>query len=138
MPTLDANILVASYDATDLFHEQSAAFLRAVARRDMEAFVPAFARLEVACVVARRFRGPAEGERAATGITRLGLVRLVQIDDEMLTLATQIGTQQFLRGADALYAATAQSTGSVLVSWDRELVERAGALTPADWLAAHP
>jgi len=41
-----------------------------------------------------------------------------------------------LRGADALYAATAQATGSTLVSWDGEPIRRAGAITRTDWLNA--
>ncbi len=40
-----------------------------------------------------------------------------------------------LRGAIALYAATASLANAPLVSWDDELVSRAGAVTPQQWLA---
>jgi predicted nucleic acid-binding protein len=54
--------------------------------------------------------------------------------DELLLEAESIGAASFLRGADALYAATSRTTDGQLVSWDREMVERAGAITPSDWL----
>jgi predicted nucleic acid-binding protein len=37
-----------------------------------------------------------------------------------------------------LYAATAEIAGGVLVSWDKEHLKRAAALTPGDWLIANP
>lgn len=53
----------------------------------------------------------------------------------LLRQAISIGPRLLLRGADALYAATAVLYSADLVSWDNELVQRAGAVTPADWLA---
>lgn len=38
---------------------------------------------------------------------------------------------------DALYAAAAAIYASELVSWDEDLLRRAGAVTPADWLVAN-
>jgi predicted nucleic acid-binding protein len=43
-----------------------------------------------------------------------------------------------LRGADAVYAATARIAATPLITWDDELVQCAGGLTPDSWLAAHP
>ena len=52
--------------------------------------------------------------------------------------AVRLGTTTGLRAADALYAATAARSGDgVLVSWDLELIERAGAVTPPAWLSTH-
>jgi predicted nucleic acid-binding protein len=45
------------------------------------------------------------------------------------------GTRCLLRGADAIYAATAALTGTMLITWDSELLERAAGTTPADWLS---
>lgn len=138
MVTVDANIWVAGFDATDAFHGGSVTFLREVTRRGMPIYGPAFVLVEVACVVARRFRNPAVGAQASAGIAAHRLVRIRPLDDATLTLAARIGSQRFLRGADALYAATAQLAGAALVTWDNELIQRAGALTPTAWLAANP
>ncbi len=60
------------------------------------------------------------------------------MDTAFLTATESIGTRQFLRAADALYAAVAQQSLSPLISWDNEHLQRAGGVTPTDWLAANP
>lgn len=60
------------------------------------------------------------------------------MDTAFLTAAESVGTFQFLRGADALYAAVAQQSQSLLISWDNEHLQRAGAITPTDWLVTNP
>jgi predicted nucleic acid-binding protein len=63
-------------------------------------------------------------------------VTRVPLDERFLSQAIQVGTRALLRGADAIYAAAAILHTAGLVSWDAQLIRRAGALTPADWLAA--
>ena len=72
------------------------------------------------------------------GLLRLALVVQVPTDATLLSTALRRGPSKFLRGADALYAATAELTGSTLVAWDNELIQRAGAISPTDWLHANP
>jgi predicted nucleic acid-binding protein len=136
MSTVDANVWVAGFDTTDVHHVQSAAFLREADQRDVLLFVPSYALVEVACVLARRYRDPARGASAAAGIGTRNLVRLVPVDEALVAAALRLGSQQFLRAGDALYAATAQITDSTLVSWDQEVIQRAGAVPPTDWLAS--
>jgi predicted nucleic acid-binding protein len=62
----------------------------------------------------------------------------IAMDVAFLTATENIGTSQFLRGADALYATTAQQSQGPLISWDNEHLQRAGGITPTDWLAANP
>ena len=62
----------------------------------------------------------------------------VTVDARLIGQSVLLGTDSFLRGADALYAAAAQLAEATLVSWDDELIQRAGAFTPAAWLAANP
>src|SRR5688572_1792812 len=134
MPTVDANCWIASLDPTDPFHTVSAEFFERVADRAMIMHGPEFVVLEVACAVARRLRDPIQGRQAAEALRMHAGLRLYPHDDVLWGEALRLGTWQFLRGADALYSATAHLTGSQLISWDNELVRRAGALTPTDWL----
>jgi predicted nucleic acid-binding protein len=60
------------------------------------------------------------------------------MDTAFLAATENICTSQFLRGADALYAAVAQQSQSQLISWDDEHLKRAGGTTPTDWLATNP
>jgi predicted nucleic acid-binding protein len=52
---------------------------------------------------------------------------------EIVVLALDLGIERRLRGADAVYAATAAHVGGRLITWDRELLERADARTPSAW-----
>jgi predicted nucleic acid-binding protein len=45
-----------------------------------------------------------------------------------------LGVEQRLSGADALYAALARAEDAVLITLDRELLDRAGGMSPAEWL----
>jgi predicted nucleic acid-binding protein len=56
----------------------------------------------------------------------------------LLAAAERLGVDHRLRGAHALYAATAARPGCPLLSWDGELIARVGAVSPRDWLAANP
>ena len=62
----------------------------------------------------------------------------LQMDAPFLAQALFAGTEFLLRGADALYVATAKISNAQLISWDNDLVRRAGAITPSDWLATDP
>jgi predicted nucleic acid-binding protein len=134
MLTLDANIWVAAFDPRDRFHQQSVAFLRAVALKRLRLHGPAFTALEVACALARRAGDPAVGSVAHDRLRRHPALRLHPMDDRCLATAHALGVRQLLRGADALYAATAKLFHAPLVSWDDELVHRAEASTPSTWL----
>ncbi|HVS01665.1 MAG TPA: hypothetical protein VMT16_02765 [Thermoanaerobaculia bacterium] len=65
------------------------------------------------------------------------LFRVAAVRGLPLAAAERLGVDCRLRGADALYAATAAQLGCPWLSWDAELVTRGGALSPRDWLAAH-
>ena len=135
-PTVDANVWVAAYDATDRFHADSTAFLYALANLGISARAPAVLLLEVACALARRFGDASIGREASAKLEERTMLSLEPLDSRLLWEAVHLGTANRLRAADALYAATAaRSRDGVLVSWDLELIERAGAVTPPVWLS---
>jgi predicted nucleic acid-binding protein len=136
--TVDASVWIAAADATDVFNSQSRTFLTGAIQRGAPIVVPAFAVAEVACALARKHRNAFLGRRLTGLVLAPGQVTHVPVDTRLLAVTLRLGTSIFLRGADALYAATAQLAGATLVSWDNELIQRAGALTPTDWLAANP
>jgi len=134
---LDASILVAAADPTDVTHAASRDFLETLVRRGVLVRLPEFAVTEIACALARRLRDPVAARRVAIG--GLAAVRAVEVpmDAGFLAQATLIGTRHFLRGADALYATAAEITGGCLISWDGELRSRAEAQSPTEWMAAN-
>lgn len=136
MLTVDANIWVAAFDPRDRFHERSATFLRAVALAGLRLHGPALVAIEVACALARRAGDSAVGALAHERLRTHPALLLHPMDERCLSTAHDIGVRQLLRGADALYAATATLFGAPLVTWDDELVQRSGAFTPDTWLVA--
>jgi len=132
---LDASVWVAFYELNDTFHVPSVQALQELVQRDEPLFGPAFVTVEVGCAVARRLRSETAGNLAAASMMSTGSdLQLVPLDSQLLELALSLGMRSRLRGADALYAATAALTGHGLLSWDGELIQRVGALTPTDWL----
>lgn len=134
MLTVDASVWVAAFDPRDRHHGVAIEFLRVVADRRLRLNAPALLVVETACALSRLFRSAAMGLLVADKLRAHPTLHLVPLRDELGQAAVDLGTGSFLRGADAFYAATARATNGRLISWDRELVERASATTPDDWL----
>jgi predicted nucleic acid-binding protein len=136
MVTLDANVWVAAMDPEDRFHDASIGLLSLCASRAFELHGPSLLVVEVGCAVARRTGSPAAGESAVRHLRRHPTLTLHPMTDQIGALAAQLGTAYLLRGADAIYVATAATLGLPLVTWDEEVVRRGGAVSPPDWLTA--
>jgi predicted nucleic acid-binding protein len=136
--TVDASVWTAAQDQADPFCARSRLFFSRVVLAGIVVQVPAFARVEVACALARKLRNPLQGERLANLVFHAAGAREHPMNSMVLAKALALGTTKYLRGADAIYSATAELVGCPLVSWDKEHLQRAGALTPDDWLLANP
>jgi predicted nucleic acid-binding protein len=96
---------------------------------------PAFARVEVACALSRIMHDPERAEHFTATLYASGGIEEVALNPVLLERALHRGAEQRLRGSDALYLATAEIHGAELISWDREHIVRAGAVSPEEWLA---
>ncbi len=135
MLVLDANIWISAFDATDRFNEDSVALLHAAAQRGLLLAGPAFVVLESACALRRRVGNSPAAHLAATKIAQHPALQLEAMTGDLLAEAQRLGIDCGLRGADALYAATAARLRCPLLTWDNELIHRAGGISPRDWLA---
>lgn len=129
---VDASVWVSAADPSDRFHKESRRFLEAIVRRQPRFLLPAIARLEVACALARRL---GDGERALALTAAIFSTPLIQhkgLDRKLMETALDRGIRLQLKGADALYAAVSHLAGCKLISWDRDLVDRAGAIRPSE------
>lgn len=135
MLTVDASVWIAAAEKSDAFCRQSRNFLRIAAQRRLRLYVPVLARVEIACALARRRRDPAAGLHLSRTLLNSPEIVQVAIDDRLLAQALAEGTRHQLRAADALYAAVAELYAASLITWDDELVRRAGGVTPMTWLA---
>ncbi len=131
---IDASVWVSAADATDALSELSRAFLSLVVARELPIALPEFAELEIACALSRRLRNAEHGRRLTDQMLESPLVARYSLNRTMLRQAIEVGTRDFLRSGDALYAALREGMEGEVVSWDGELIERAGALTPEGWI----
>ena len=136
--TIDASVWIAAADVTDKFHQPSRDLLRKIVADGIAVIQPAFGKTEGACALARRLRDGAQAQQLTHSLMNRMVTSEVAMDTAFLIATESIGTRQFLRGADALYAAVAQQSQSPLISWDNEHLQRAGGITPTDWLLANP
>ena len=135
MLTVDASVWVAAADRRDTFYAESRAFLQEVARQRLQIILPAFARVEIACALARRNANPVAGRILADALLEAGYIVEVPLDGPLLAHAIRRGTRTLLRAADSLYVVTAARYGTRLIAWDMELNRRADGITPRDWSA---
>ena len=133
---IDASVWVSAADATDALSDVSRTFLAGVVARELPVALPEVARLEIACALARRLRDAEQGRSLTERMLESPLVTTYALNRAKLRDAIRVGTGSFLRSGDALYAALAEGLDGDVVTWDRELVERTGALTPRDWVDA--
>ena len=138
MLVLDANLWVAAFDPADPFHGDSVALFRAAGERGLPLAGPAYVVLESVCALARRLGDSRSARAAGEKMAAHPALHLEPLTDALLAEAELLGVERHLRGADALYAATAARLGWPLLSWEAELITRGGALSPRDWLAANP
>jgi predicted nucleic acid-binding protein len=135
---VDASVWIAGQDSADPFCKASRLFFNHAVATGTLIHVPAFARVEVACALARRLRNSVQGQKLTNLLFKAASAKEYPVNTALLAKALSQGTAKFLRGADAMYSATAEIVGCDLVSWDKEHLQRAGALTPEDWLIANP
>ena len=139
MFTIDTSVWVNADSPGEPGNAESRAFLDRVAAADVPVVVPTLLQVELAGVVSRNRRDPILGVDFADGVLALPFVNVVPLNDEIAVRATTLAAHQFLRGADAVYAAVAIEFGCDLVSLDNEHLTRltgvVRTLTPAAALA---
>ena len=132
---VDASVWVSAADPREPLSELSGRFISRVEELRHPIALPAHAEVEIACALSRRLGDAERGRLMALRVRGSPLITTHRLSDRIVRRAISVGTRKFLRSGDALYAALAEMVGGKVVSWDRELVQRAGATTPEAWLA---
>jgi predicted nucleic acid-binding protein len=122
---VDASVWVSSLITDDVHYAESRAWLESMTEDGRPMAIPSLALAEFAGAVAR-VSGRAElGERAAADVLENPALRIVTVDLSLARLAAGLASRLRLRGADAVYLATARAFEMPLVTWDEEMHERA-------------
>lgn len=131
---VDASIWTARFVPQDRFYEPARAWLDKQ-RRVGDAFLaPALLLTEIAGAISRRTGLAGLGRQAVTRLEGLPNLQLVQMDQELVRLATDLAADLGLRGADAFYVAVAHRLGLTLVTLDDDQRQRAARLVHVETL----
>jgi predicted nucleic acid-binding protein len=117
---------VSALVAHDAHHRASRRWLKRHSARGQSIVVPALALAEVAGAISRRTADPILGRRSLEAMLGLSGLRVVPLDPDLGREAGRLAADHRLRGADAVYVASASRQNLPLVTWDEELRARAG------------
>lgn len=140
--TLDASVWLASLVPSDPGHADGQAVLKRLVERRVPIHQPGLFVSEVCATVARRTGDRGLAIEAGRAVLLWPFLAMHEMGHALAASAADIAARCAMRGADAVYVATARAAGSTLVTLDREMRERGASVvtttSPADWLAAFP
>ena len=138
--TLDANIWIGAVDPADSQQRVCNDFLDEIAlNKGISVCSPFLMEIEVLGSVARKFHNqPDKINDARRRMRSLPRNNWFALDNRLAAEASHYAVKCRLRGADAVYVATALSNNATLVTFDQEIIDRASTaltvLKPDEWL----
>lgn len=137
--TIDSSVFVSAARPSEIGNAESTAFLTWVRNTRPRLFLPTLVLAEVAAALSRTGSEPGLAQQYAMAVGQLPNTVMVALDEGLARQSAALGAQHRLRGADAVYLASAALFAAELVTLDREQLERGAeimqTLTPADFLA---
>lgn len=124
MYTVDASVHVSALNPAEADSADSQAFLARVQQQHVPLFCPTLLLVEVASAVARVLGDAERAAALAAALRDWPNQTLVPLDRALASRAASLAASARLRGADAVYAAVAQQYGTILVTLDRQQLER--------------
>jgi predicted nucleic acid-binding protein len=122
---VDASVWVARLVPQDVHHAAARAWLERYIAGGGVVAAPMLLLAEVAGAISRRTGQPGLAHAAVAHLLRLPGIRLVAIDRHLSQAATQLAADLGLRGADAVYVATALELRVPLLTLDHDQLSRA-------------
>ena len=127
----DASVWVSFFVAADVNYVASRNWIDSHTRASGMLVAPSILLTEVAAALSRRLGRPQLALQVVGSLSRLNLLRIVQMDGQLRTGATDIAANYRLRGADAIYVAAARQLGITLLTWDTEQLTRPASIITA-------
>jgi predicted nucleic acid-binding protein len=121
---IDASVWAAFFLTMDVNYQASFTWIDKRTAAGGAIYEPAILLTEVAAAVSRRLGQAQRALRAASTIERFAYIHIVPMDSTLMQEATQIAATLSLRGADAIYVATAKLLNLPLLTWDGEQLTR--------------
>ena len=141
--TFDANIWVGAYDPKDLQHAVCLDVLETVSSNSGITMVsPLLMEVEVLGSIARKTHNAETINKVWEGMRSLSRQEWLPLDEQLTAEASRCATLFCLRGADAVYVATAMLNEATLLTYDEDIIKRTPqkdltVLKPEEWLERH-
>ena len=129
--TIDASVHINALSPHEPGSLQSQALLREIRRRRLRVFSPTILVVEIAAALARALGSAQKACALAEAIRSIPLQEWVPLDQALAGQAMCLAARHRLRGADAVYAAVARANASMLVTLDRQQLDRLAPILPA-------
>jgi predicted nucleic acid-binding protein len=137
--TIDSSVFVSAARSSEIGYQQSTAFLEWARRARPRLLLPTLVMVETAAALCRTGSDGDTARQYGLAIGQLPNTVLVALDESLARQAAMLGAQHRLRGADAVYVATASLFAAELVTLNKEQLERGAkivqTLTPAGFVA---
>jgi len=138
--TLDASVWLAALSPSERDHATCASLVSSLIEHGAALHQPGLFVIEVCAMVARRTRNRALATEAGRATLEVPGLVVHALDHELAAEAAEIAAACALRGADAVYVATARRMDATLLTLDLLLRERAEPMaavrTPGEWRSA--
>ncbi|HQZ54784.1 MAG TPA: PIN domain-containing protein [Thermoflexales bacterium] len=129
--TIDSSVFVSSARPMEPGHEHSSRFLAWVKQARPRIYLPTLVLVEIAAALSRTGSEASLAQRFAGSIAQLPNVVMVGLDEGLARQAALLGAEYKLRGADAVYVATAAQFGAELITLDEEQSQRGAKVVAA-------
>lgn len=124
MIVVDASVWISGVLPSDVFHARSRAWLDGQVFGDGPLGAPTLVLAELGGAISRRGGNVRAAEIAVDRLERTPNLRLVAMDTGLVRHAARLAAELGLRGADAIYVATAARLECPVVTWDDEMFRK--------------
>ena len=125
MAVIDASVYVALMNAHEAAHDSSWAWFEQAKRSQNPIRAPVILLAEVAAALSRGIGNPVLAHRVVQQLLGTQTIELLPVTVELAERAASIAADCAIRGCDAVYVALAEQTRDMLVTLDRQQLERA-------------
>lgn len=122
--TIDASVFVNAFSPTEAGSEHSWQYLSGLRESNTPIIVPTLLLAEVVASIARKQNNTELALSWMAEIQRISNITFIDLNESLAESAAEIAATYRLRGADAVYAAVAKRFATVLITLDREQLER--------------
>lgn len=125
---VDASVWASIFMQQDINHTDSLDWWQKYVGRGGLILAPEILLVEVSAAVGRRTQQPQLAAQSVLFLLGATGLQLVSVDTTLILDAADLAGRLKIRGADAIYVATARQKALPLVSWDNDQLERATVL----------